>query len=345
MATGVMPHFLNRKSNLDTYWRAVILFGRNVASYKFALAKSLIELAAEQKTFVSLEELAAPFSKQVVEHLRIAPKQATSPSSRFLEACRKFNAGEIDRDKLIAETASLGFNNVIDAFHVVNRAEIPLRFFTDERNGSRPGIRLTDELFRLSEEAQFQNLPHETEARWRLVETAWELGLPRGVVVGTEDDGQTLFTVRPGRRISITRSRDALNGYQKGKCFYCFSDIAVDPDAETLADVDHFFPRVLVQLGMTLPLDGVWNLVLACRNCNRGVAGKSSLLPTKRLLERLNTRNEFLISSHHPLRETLIAQTGDSPTARVAFLNSAYESAWGRLIHTWEPKLLAEPAF
>jgi hypothetical protein len=241
-----MPDFLSGKRGLDTYWRAVILFGRNVASYKFALAKSLIELAADKTTFISLEELAAPFSKHIVEHLRIVPKQATSPSSRFLEVCRKFNAGEIDRDKLIGQTASLVFNNVIDAFHIVNRGEIPVRFFTDERNGSRPGIRLTDDLFRLAEDGQFQNLPHETEARWRLVETAWELGLPRGVVVGVEEDGQKLFTVRPGRRISITRSRDALNGYQKGKCFYCFSDVTIDPDAERLADVDHFFPRVLL---------------------------------------------------------------------------------------------------
>jgi len=31
---------------LDNYWRAVILLGRNVASYKFAMDQSLLELAA-----------------------------------------------------------------------------------------------------------------------------------------------------------------------------------------------------------------------------------------------------------------------------------------------------------
>ena len=31
--------------SLDSYWRSIILFGRNVASYKFALAKSLLEIA------------------------------------------------------------------------------------------------------------------------------------------------------------------------------------------------------------------------------------------------------------------------------------------------------------
>jgi hypothetical protein len=65
--------------------------------------------------------------------------------------------------------------------------------------------------------------------------------------------------------------------------------------------------------------------------------GKSSLLPSKRLLQRLNTRNEFLISNHRPLRETLIAQTGDLPGIRADFLKAQHGSAQDRLIHTWEP--------
>jgi hypothetical protein len=35
-------------------------------------------------------------------------------------------------------------------------------------------------------------------------------------------------------------------------------------------------------------------------------------VPARKYLERLDTRNEFFITSHHPLRETLMAQTGDS---------------------------------
>src|SRR5262249_31426723 len=143
-------------------------------SYKFALAKSLIELSASEKESVKLEELAEPFSRHIVEHLASAPKQATSASSRFLDSCRKFADGGLSKDELIGQTAKLGFNNVIDAFHIVNRGEIPIRFFVDERH-SGGGIRLTHELFRLRERLQFGSLPHEVEARWRLVETAWQL--------------------------------------------------------------------------------------------------------------------------------------------------------------------------
>ena len=47
-------------------------------------------------------------------------------------------------------------------------------------------------------------------------------------------------------------------------------------------------------------LNGVWNLVLSCRDCDRGVQGKMTWVPEIRLLERLHRRNCFLIDSHHP---------------------------------------------
>jgi hypothetical protein len=232
---------------------------------------------------------------------------------------------------------------VIDAFHVVNRGEIPIRFFTDER-GKGGGIRLTDEVFRLRERLQFGNLPQEVEARWRLVETAWQLKVAR-TALAVDVQNESLVVSRYGRRVSLTSCRDALNGYQKGKCFYCFCDISIQDASEQLADVDHFLPRTLLQSGVGLRLDGLWNLVLACQNCNRGIDGKSSRLPSKKLLERLDTRNEFFITSHHPLRETLMTQTGESRDQRVRFLNAAYSTAWEWLIRTWEPRLEHEAAF
>ncbi|WP_188032876.1 hypothetical protein [Psychrobacter sp. ANT_WB68] len=51
-------------------------------------------------------------------------------------------------------------------------------------------------------------------------------------------------------------------------------------------------------------------MVLACSDCNRGTNGKFAKLLDIKLLERLHTRNEYLIGSHHPLRETLMLQTG-----------------------------------
>jgi hypothetical protein len=56
-----MSSFLPTQPTNEDYWRGIILLGRNVATYKLALAKSLLELAATGKTFVKLEDLAVPY--------------------------------------------------------------------------------------------------------------------------------------------------------------------------------------------------------------------------------------------------------------------------------------------
>ncbi len=76
-----------------------------------------------------------------------------------------------------------------------------------------------------------------------------------------------------------------------------------------------------------MDLDGPWNLVLACTTCNRGLAGKFANIPHRRYLQRLYTRNEYLIASHHPLRETLMLSTGIKPAARRQFLIDVLDQA------------------
>lgn len=56
-----MQEFLERQRTPENYWRAVILFGQNVASCKFALAKSLIDLSERGQDLIKLEDLAEPF--------------------------------------------------------------------------------------------------------------------------------------------------------------------------------------------------------------------------------------------------------------------------------------------
>jgi hypothetical protein len=229
--------FFSREPKLDDYWRGIILFGRNVASYKFALAKALLELKTSAGTLVKLGDLAPVYSGFIAEHLKIADKQGTSASSKFLDACRKFNSESISSNELTEQAIRFGFNNVIDAFHVVGQAEIPKRFYLDERQ-ENSGIRITDEFSELLELNQSFNLPQEVEARWRLVETAWELRVSRSLVsIDYDQDTEYLFSIDwTRRRKQITSSRDALNGYQKGKCFYCFSNINLG-NSEEFPDV------------------------------------------------------------------------------------------------------------
>jgi len=329
--------FYEVEPTLDNYWRAIILFGRNVASYKFALAKSLYELNAVSNDLVKMEQLAEPFSRHLCEHLKLEPKQITSKSSKFLSACNDFNTDQLSHDELIKQTVKLGFSNVIDAFHVVNNGEIDKRFFIDERKGNG-GIRITDNFFELAELEQFTNFEYETEARWKLVEQGWKMGVARNLItIEYDQELKTLFTGSKERRVDITSCRDSLNGYQKGRCFYCYSSISISSKTDNLADVDHFLPWTLNE--QMANVNGVWNLVLACKDCNRGVNGKFARVPTIELLSRLHKRNEYFINSHLPLRETLIQQTGNNEPKRKQFLQQSYSIAKSTLIHEWQPEI------
>lgn len=335
--------FYQADPTLENYWRGVILFGNNVASYKFALAHALYELHTQGNDLISLEALARPFSQHLCRHLEQAPKQITTKSSQFLDACTQFNHGDISEEALLAVTVKRGFANVIDAFHNVNRAEIDVRFFLDERK-THKGIRLTEAFFRLTETQQFQNLIHETDARWRLVEQAWSMDVSRNLVaVEYDSEQQVLFTRQRERRVDITSCRNSLNGYQKGRCFYCYRPVSLERGHADLTDVDHFIPWAARD--QVTNLNGVWNLVLACQSCNRGKEGKFAHIPSQQLLERLHKRNEYFINSHLPLRETLIQQTGSSEAMRRSFLASGWQAARSMLFHIWQPQACGDALF
>ena len=336
-----MSRFYEIEPTRENYWRAIILFGRNSASYKFSLAKALFDLHRQNKTIITLEDLAIPYSHHLCEHLKKHPKQGTSGNSEFLGYLRSFNVGDITQDKMIQETIRLGFTNVLDAFHNVHGTETGTRFFIDERK-TKNGIRLSDDFIQLGEQIHFNNLELEVEARWQLVESAWENNLARNLMlVEYNENEQTFIGNNTLRRTTVTSARPALNGYQKGRCFYCFREISIVRNNENTADVDHFFPHMLKQCDSNKPVDGISNLVLSCQKCNRGEDGKFEKLPSLDLLDRLFYRNEYLITSHHPLRETLIAQTGISTHNRQNYLQDIYNCATmyvGAGKKKWEPK-------
>jgi hypothetical protein len=160
------------------------------------------------------------------------------------------------------------------------------------------------------------------------------MGIARNLLgIDYDEVGQLLIAVeRSRKRTSLVTVRPALNGYQKGRCFYCFAPISIDEPLNFFyPDVDHFFPHTLKQVDCS-GIDSVWNLVLSCKACNRE---KGARIPTMKLLERLYSRNEFLIASHHPLRETLIMQTGKNEIGRGALFLKFMKSRIGILGYTW----------
>lgn len=342
-----MIQFQVEDPSLESQWRAIILFGNNSATYKFAFAKALLELVSEEKTRVSLAELAHPFSKNIIRHLKTSERQGTSPSSKFLNACRDFLGDRISHESLIDQTVRYGFNNVVDAFQNVHGDVIPNPFYEKDYQRGKKEIVVTDHLLSLKESFHFESFEREVESRWKLVETAWNLELNPATLEVLYDEESSLFFLEDDfmRRKDVSSVRGSLNGYQKGKCFYSFQDISVREGSPNLCHVDHFFPhsnkRAHASEGVNV--NGVWNLVLSNSTVN---GQKSSRIPHKDYLERLYTRNEFYISSKHPLGETIANQTGSTPKRRRQFLQRQLDiiqdlGLWAN----WRPEIELEKAF
>jgi hypothetical protein len=208
-----VDRFVHTQPSRGAFWRAIILFGRNSASYKFAFGQALLDLAAQGKSRIRLSELAQPFSQSICQHLREVDRQGTGSRSKFLDACRAHIRGEIDLTQLTDVTTKLGFQNVVDAFHVVNDAPVNLRFYEDNRRGAGELV-LTDDLVALAQSGERIALADETESRWRLVETAWNTRLPSGLLMIEHDpELESLFATAPDRdRRAVTSSRSALSG-------------------------------------------------------------------------------------------------------------------------------------
>lgn len=339
-------NFQENDPSLESQWRSIILFGKNSATYKFAFGKSLLEIVSQEKNTISLKDLSPIFVNSILEHLKKNDKQGNSNSSTFLNACRKYNSEEIDYDYLLSVTEKYGFVNVVDAFQHVNGGIIPRKFYDKDYNGNNKNIVITDELLKLKESFQFTNFNKEVEARWNLVETAWNLEInPNLLEVKIDNDFQTLFIESDFmRRRDISSAKASLNGYQKGKCFYSFQDISINSGEENLCAIDHFFPHVhktkINEAGANV--NGIWNLVLSDKFVN---LSKSAKIPESRYLERLYKRNEFYIASKHPLGETIVNQTGRTSSDRKRFLQKQYDLSVNLSLQKWKPIIELEPFF
>ncbi len=342
-----MQYITNPEDELEIF-RAIILYGQNTASYKFALAKSLIEVARAEKNFVSLDELARPFSQHIVEHVRGGKRQSLTASSKFLFGCQLFADGKIDEDQLVNLTKKYGFRYVIDAFpNLESNLENQPVFYHKAVRGTQ-GIDLTDNLHEMARTHQAENIIHEIEGRWNLVEASWTEQNP-SLLIEYDDVDQLFVAGRSASdrgyldshlRKAVTKARLPLSGYQKGKCFFCYDEISIDSNKPNTAEVDHFLPISLqsrVATTLHLNLNDIWNLVLACSKCN---GSKSNRTPKQEFLYDLERRNNYYISSKHPLGQTIMRLTGDTLQDRKNYLNSVFSIAKDASTFEWSPEVI-----
>jgi hypothetical protein len=184
-----------------------------------------------------------------------------------------------------------------------------------------------------------KTLEAEAESRWRLVESTWHEKRSTGSMLRVVYARPSEMIVRGmlGHRRSITWVRPGLSGYQSSACFYCGASVTPLLGLEHSADVDHFFPHMLMARGVFIDLERRLEPGPGVRGVQPGPAGKFHRLPHADFLERLWRRNERLISSHNPLREAVIAVTGKTPETRLAFLRSVQTRATEYARADWRP--------
>lgn len=84
---------------------------------------------------------------------------------------------------------------------------------------------------------------------------------------------------------------------------------------------------------------------LQIRYSKNGELAKALQMYFAKSYQFIKTTNEFLISSHHPLRETIMEQTGRTEADRTLFLKDIDKRAINILIHRWDTLEKAEPTF
>ena len=142
----------------------------------------------------------------------------------------------------------------------------------------------------------------------------------RQIILDSLDVDEYLKHIRSQvRRTNLTPLIPTLNGYQQNRCFYC---------GEKLYNihVDHFIPW------QALKHNEVWNLVLAHKQCNDS---KDDNLPPSHFIDNLIARNEYFIASAHPIKDTLIRQSGNTPTQRRLKIINEYQYAKSKIGRIW----------
>lgn len=299
------------------YWRAIILYGQNASTYKIALGQSLVDFVKDDKTVVTINELAEKFFDLFRNRLKNEMPQLNQPNRMAVmeRVINSYNLGKISKTQAIEIVAKDAFNDVIPRFHTVNNEPLPVKFYRFDNNK----LFLSDNVFEIFTNSMNEKVEHELHSRWDLLEAAFVIQRENYTLI---NDIRKFYIEKGYDRTNITKTRPVLNGYQSDICFYC-GEIMQEDDVH----VDHVIPRQLIYH------DDIWNLVLSHSFCN---SQKSDALPNISYIAKLIERNEHFIESNHPIKRKLIHQLGRTKNQRKSFILNTYEDAKKVIGYTWD---------
>ncbi|HVL48766.1 MAG TPA: HNH endonuclease domain-containing protein [Candidatus Thermoplasmatota archaeon] len=280
-------------------WQWIVQLGRNSSTYKLALASELLRHANAGLDRIPLSDLAAGFRDAYRD--RVARGRPQQPiAGRWTVVERNILQQDANASLDLVREEALR-NMVLQKFHNLDRGVQAPRFFEDPEDGNV--LLLTPRLLGLVD-GEAEMLRREALSRWDLLEHAFTAANPEAV---TANELLGSIETRQGR-VSLTHLIPALSPYQRDRCFYCGGEL-------DRIHVDHVLPHALVGH------NELWNLVLADDVCN---GNKSDQLPTRPMIDRLVSRNEALIRSMNPLRNSLIDALGNTGERRSKTMLAAY---------------------
>jgi len=264
--------------------------GRNNNSYKFALLRSLAAYHLEPGNGAAiikkhwLAEKFVNFFWPITIHFQL--RQATVPDKdpvvmKYLRSeasalnlspelpLKKFCEEHPDRYKKIIEIVSEeAFDDVIPRFHTVPGQTIEPKLYEFDNRG----ITITSD-FRTFIKENNKALDQLAIGAW-VKFTEKYTSAPRIY--------EKIQGLKP-KRSALKPYRDFFLDQGETQCFYCSNPLKKTPE------VDHVVPWSFIAE------DKVWNLVLACNNCN-GMNGKSNRTPTDKFIKKLELRNDDILA-------------------------------------------------
>jgi hypothetical protein len=293
----------------EDYWKALVLYGLNQATYKIALGKTLLDLGKQGITRVSWDQLSAAFLTHYSQRLSGAnpmPQQATPHRRTRMEQIVASMQFGMSYEAAVTEVGQTAFGDVIPRFHNLGKFDDLQGQFYRVEFGKH--LDLTDGLLRLAESDR-GDLMAELDARWSLLEGAFAIGAENFELA---NEVRTIYLQGATSRTDLTDTVPFLQGYQGNRCFYC-----CEPIHPNNIHVDHALPRQVVLH------DEIWNLVLAHDSCN---LSKSDYLLGEHFLLKLIVRNENIMGSNHPWKKKISQALGDTRAKRASALRTHYNN-------------------
>ena len=301
------------------YWKGIILYGLNVATYKIALGKTLLDFASKGSNEVSWSDLSRAYLATYEERLREDGMPQLNNASRLSvmeRILRGMNNGALTYEQAVNEVATSAFNDVIPRFQTIGRDRNIVRDkFYETEFGQR--LVLKDSLLSITDTSRLE-LEQELDTRWALLEGAFTM---KRTQFRLTNDIRDIYLADGYKRKEIASNIPFLDGYQNNTCFYCSEPIEAGD-----MHVDHVLPRQVMNH------DEIWNLVLSHSTCN---LSKSDHLVGKHYIEKLIVRNENIMGSNHPWKHKILEQLGHTPSKRRVALERHYDNVKAVLGANW----------